>query len=85
MPTTTIVETFNIGEDVAQGLSASAIVTMMNQFCLERAEEAFFVVIIETVFGVAHAGPDPATVQQGLIGISCILTATVGVVDEASG
>ena len=56
---------------------------MMDQFAFQRAEEAFHWRIVVPGADAIHARADTMVLQQDLIGTVRVLTALIGMVDEA--
>lgn len=59
-----IVEALDVGEDVALCFMAGLILAVMDQFSLERVEEAFHRGIVVAVGSAAHRGPEASGLQR---------------------
>ena len=64
MPPALVVEALDVGEDVAVCLIAGCILAMMNQFGLERVEEALHRGVVVAVGPAAHGRPEAGSLHQ---------------------
>src|SRR5947209_2928503 len=83
MPPLTIVEDLDVLEDVAPGLIAGLIVTMMDQFSLQAVEEALHGGVVPAVAFAAHRTHHAVLDQLLLIVTGSVLAATVGMMHAA--
>ena len=81
--TQSIIGHFNVHNDVLCRLFPCAVLTMIDEFALQCAEEALDAGIVPTVACAAHAGGDAVFTQQTLIAARGILTAPIRVVRES--
>ncbi len=78
-----IIKHFDIVKDLGLSLLACLIVPAMNEFHLQRVEEAFGHRIIPTIPLAAHTALNPCGAQSGLKGFTGILNAPIRMVTEA--
>lgn len=79
-----IVERFDVQEQVWPGLVMGTVLAVIYQVARERPDEALHRCIVLPTADAIHAGADTVSLQQGLIGMVRVVAALIGVVDEAS-
>ena len=83
MPTLTIIENLNVVEHIGSGFRPSLIMPTMNPLSFEKGKETFHHRVIIAIPCPAHAACDPVVPQKILELVAGILTAAIGVMNEA--
>src|SRR4051812_49054714 len=78
-----IVETFDVGEDVTSGVLPCCIVLVMDELGLERVEETLHRGIVVAIGLAAHGRLEAGGLQRIAILRRSILNAAIGMVDQA--
>jgi hypothetical protein len=80
-----VVEHLDLLEDLCHGFLPGTILLVVNQFHLERSEEALHRGVVPTVPFAAHRGLHFELFHQFLIAAGTILAAPVGMMDQILG
>lgn len=83
MAALSIIKHFEIFKDLLLGLFSCVVLTMMNEFPFQGAKEALDAGIVPTVSSPRHAPPYARGPQALLIGVCRVLTAPIGMVEQA--
>jgi len=78
-----IIEHLDVFEDVLFGFVSCGIVPMIDEFPLQRPEEAFDTGIVPAIARAAHAGREAVRHEHLLIRLCSILAPPIGVMQEA--
>ena len=83
MPTTSVVEQFDILEQVTSYVIYCIIIPSINPLFLKRCEETLYAGIIIRATRSTHAARDPVLLQHLFIALAGVLCASVAVEDQA--
>jgi len=83
MATASVVECFNVGEHTRPHFVAGGIGAQIDQFAFQRTKEASHGRIVVPGAYAVHADLEAAVLEQRLIGAVGVLTALVGMVNQA--
>jgi hypothetical protein len=78
-----IVEAFDVGEDITFGFFSRRILPVMDEFGFERVEEAFHRGVVIAVGLAAHRDLEAGGLHHLAVVRRGILNASVGMVDQA--
>jgi hypothetical protein len=82
--TSAVVETFNVFEHIRSGFFTISVTYSVDTFTFEYAKKALNNRIIITVASPTHTALDTLVVEQLTIVIACVLTASIGMMDECT-
>jgi hypothetical protein len=82
--TTSVVETFNIFEHIRSGFLSSSVAYSVNTFTFEYTKEALNNRVVIAVASTTHAALDSLFIKLFTEVIACVLTASIGMMDECA-